>query len=129
MKRTAKCFTSFQGDHWINFCDAKLIDDHKIELFIHDYHGPTWDNLKIVVHDGVFWSQYWTESNMESSWIWVTKRQELTLDKNMYQRGDLIKGRIYFECVEGLAHPRPTYTFQESLTVIKIQGVFKTILK
>jgi hypothetical protein len=125
VKRTAKCFTSFQGDHSINFCDAKLIDDHEIELFIHDYHGTDWDNLKIVVKNGVFRSQYWV-GGVGRNWIWTTKQQELTLGKKTYQKGDTIKGRIFFECVEESVN-WPRYRFEPD--VIKIQGVFKTILK
>jgi hypothetical protein len=128
-KRTAKCFTnSFGDDHSINFCDAKLIDDHKIELFIHDSDAPTWDNLKIVVQDGVFRSQYWV-GGVGGNWMWTTKRQKLTLDKKVYRKGDTIKGRIFFECVEECVNPRPRHRFQESPDVIKIQGVIKTIVK
>jgi hypothetical protein len=32
--------------------------------------------------------------------MWTTKRQELTLDKKLYRKSDVIKGRIDFECVE-----------------------------
>ncbi len=35
LKNRARCFTSFQYDHLIHFCEAKLVDSNKIELFIH----------------------------------------------------------------------------------------------
>ncbi len=44
----------------------------------------------------------------------LTKRQELTLDKKTYQKGDTVTGKIDFE---GLGKP------------ITVKGVFKTILK
>ncbi len=53
----------------------------------------------------------------------TTKRQELTLDKQTYRKGDAITGRIDFqcsvECPGCLEKPEP----------IIVKGVFKTILK
>jgi hypothetical protein len=53
----------------------------------------------------------------------TTKRQELTSDKQTYRKGDVITGRIDFEClVECPECP------EKPETVI-VKGVFKTILK
>jgi hypothetical protein len=31
--------------------------------------------------------------------LWRDSSQKLTLDKKVYQKGDVIKGNIYYECV------------------------------
>jgi hypothetical protein len=125
LKNTARCLTSFKYDHWISFCDAKLLDIDTVELFIHESTSSTYDNLRIVVQNGAFRSQYWTSyEGPDEDLIWTTKRQELTLDKNAYGKGDVIKGRIVFECVEAAKDPGARYN-----RTVKIEGVFKTILK
>jgi hypothetical protein len=53
----------------------------------------------------------------------TTKRQELTLDKQTYRKGDVITGRIDFEClVECPQCP-------EKPEPVIVKGVFRTILK
>ncbi|MGO9568144.1 MAG: hypothetical protein ACLP5H_11435 [Desulfomonilaceae bacterium] len=53
----------------------------------------------------------------------TTKRKELTLDKKTYQKGDVVTGRINFECLYEcpgcLEKPEP----------IIVKGIFQTILK
>lgn len=56
---TARVFTKFQYDRFINFCEARLLDGDTIELFIHERNPANNDNLRIVVENGAFWSQYW----------------------------------------------------------------------
>jgi hypothetical protein len=127
LKHTARCYTSFQGENWINFCDAKLSNGNTIELFIHDQHAH---NLRIVIQSELFWSQYWyyykARTRLDEGLRWTTKKQELTLDKQVYRKGDVIKGRIVFECAEEVNNPLPSNKFPK---IIKIEGVFKTILE
>lgn len=134
LKVTARCFTSFQYDHFIHLCDAKLVDANTIELFIHDRDPATNDNLRIIIRDGVFRSQYWTKyllgtgTRLPAGVRWTTTRQKLTLDKKVYRKGDLIKGKIDFECAEELAYLWLPF-LSESTRTITINGVFKTILE
>ena len=130
LKNTARCFTSFQYDHFIHVCDAKFVDANTIELFIHEATASTYDNLRIIIRNGVFRTQYWTD-NVESTPLdeglrWTTTKQKLTLDKTVYRKGDVIKGRIVFECAEEVNNPLPGAQFPH---IIKIEGVFKTILE
>jgi hypothetical protein len=131
LKHTARCFTSFQGEHWIKFCNAKLLDADTIEHCIHDGDEANSDNLRIVVQKGVFWSQYWTVYKRiirgHEGATWTTTKQELTLDKKVYRQGDVIKGRIVFECVEEATNPLPGH--QIHAEIIKVEGVFKSILE
>ncbi len=134
LKNTARCFTSFQYDHLIHFCDAKLVDSNKIELFIHQRTPSANDNLRIIIRDRVFRSQYWTKyllgtgTRLPAGVRWTTKRQKLTLDKKVYRKGDLIKGKIDFECAEELAYLWLPF-LSEATRTITINGVFKTILE
>jgi hypothetical protein len=135
-KRTARCVGSHQGEHTIDFCRAKLLDDNAIELIIHDAYdlcpSAADDNLKIVIQNGQFWSQYWTfYKHLASNFglIWTTKRQELTLDKKVYHKGDVIKGRIDFECVQENGDPELVEKYGRNPYSITLKGVFKTILK
>ncbi len=58
--------------------------------------------------------------------IWTTKRQKLTLDQKVYRKSDVIKGRIVFECVED---PKNPFSGKKAPRIIKVFGVFKTILE
>jgi hypothetical protein len=134
-KITARCFSSLvvhvSGvQHQMSICEAKLLDGGRIELLINDpIIGDVqhcYQHLLIEVKEGVFWSQYWRNCERPTAgWTWTTKKQELTLDKGVYRKGDVIKGRIVFECLENIGSRRGvTSTF-----VIKVNGVFKTILE
>jgi hypothetical protein len=133
-KLTARCLGSHQYEHSINFCFAKLLEGNTIELFIHDNYdcpGPD-DNLKIVVQNGVFWSQYWTVyKHLASNYglIWTTRMQKLTLDKKEYGKGDVIKGKIDFECVQENGDPKLIEEYGRNPRTITVKGVFKTILE
>lgn len=61
--------------------------------------------------------------------VWTTKRQELTLDKTEYRKGDVIKGRIDFECLQEATRPGFIERHGKWLLTIKIYGVFKTIVE
>jgi hypothetical protein len=113
-KHTAECFSNaIAGRGLIKFCDAKFIGSHMIDLLIHVKGGFKYDGLRIWIRDGKFKSQYWGDSSLG----YRTTRQKLTLDKKTYQKGDVIKGRIDFECMK------------QGPFVIKVYGFFKTIVE
>ncbi len=74
-----------------------------------------------------FWNLY--QIPRLADMVWTTKRQELTLDKEVYGKGDVIKGRIDFECVQEATNPKYVEKWGRTPTTIKVYGVFKTILK
>lgn len=60
-------------------------------------------------------------------WGYIVPRK---LDKKVYRKGDLIKGRIDFECVEEeMADPEVAKKYVEDPATVKVRGVFKTIVK
>ena len=124
-KHTARCLTSYQDEHLMNFCYARMFDDGTIRLCI-DGHS---EDLTICVKNGVFWSQYiyyykrYTPA--DKGLRWTTTKQRLILDKKSYHKGDVIKGKIVFECEETVDKPLS----DEFPKVITIKGAFKTILK
>lgn len=69
------------------------------------------------------------KERMESGILWTTKRQELTMDRKMYRKGDLIKGRIDFECLQEPTSPKYIEKWGRDARTIKVQGVFKTIVE
>ncbi|AFM26882.1 hypothetical protein [Desulfomonile tiedjei] len=131
LRHTAKCFsTSLGQEHRVRFCEAKLLDG-VIDLFIHEDNPAFFDQLTIRIRNGMFTCQYWTgyKAPGKGDWIWTTKRQELTLDKKVYEKGDLIKGRIDFECAEKPTNPKYIWKYGDYLATIKVYGVFRTIVK
>jgi hypothetical protein len=50
------------------------------------------------------------------------------LDKKEYQKGDVIKGRIDFECLSEF-NPEYAKKFGRDPRTIKVLGVFKTIVE
>lgn len=129
LKLTAKCFTAHQGEHWIKFCDAKLTTDGSLELFIHDVSASYLDNLRMVVKDGQFTSQYWTiypGDKGDEGLIWTTTRQSLVLNKRKYRKGDEVRGKIKFECLQEITNPKYKGRFPRSIAV---QGVFRTVVE
>jgi hypothetical protein len=130
LKHTAKCFsTSFGVKHVVSFCEARLFDEHSIDLLIHETNPAFRDSLLVRIRDGKFQCQYWIIDGFHT-YTWTTTSQELTLDKKAYAKGDFIKGRIDFEC---LAEPKDPKDIQrwgrDPTTTIKVFGVFKTILE
>lgn len=126
---TAQVFTSFQYDRFINFCSAKLLDGDTVQLLIYDHA----DNLKIVVQNGIFWSQYWYYykdflGNYRGL-QWTTTKQELTLDKRVYRKGDVIKGKIDFECLQENRHPELIEKYGRNPRTIALKGAFIKILE
>jgi hypothetical protein len=124
---TANCFsTSFGSKHLVQFCEAKSLGKNRMDLFIHHSSPGYDDRLKIRVKNGMFTCQFWTlyRAGPHKGLTWTTKRQKLTLDKKVYRKGDVIKGRIDFECLdEFTGYPdRPP-------RMIVVYGVFKTIVE
>jgi hypothetical protein len=126
---TAKCITEHQMRHVIRFCDAQLLADGTIELYIHDFTAATNDNLKIKIKDGYFTSQYWTVYVVDKgneNVIWTTKKQDLILNKKNYKKGDTIKGKIEFECLQEVTNSKSGERYPQS---ISIEGFIKPALK
>jgi hypothetical protein len=126
---TAKCFSSFNESE-INCCDAKLVVDGALQLYLH-VHGAHY--LRIALQKGKFRSQYWyyykARTPGDEFLTWTTTEQELTLNRKVYRKGDVIKGRIYFVCVQGNSDPKLAEKFAKNPRIIKIEGVFKTVVK
>ena len=105
LKHTAKCFsTSFGSKHLVRFCEARLLDVNTIDLLIHEFSPAFRDALRVQIRKEKFTSRSWTlyiAGPPPDGYKWMTKRQELTLDKKTYRKGDVIKGRIDFECATG----------------------------
>ena len=126
---TANCITEHQMRHVIRFCDAQLLSDGTLELYIHDFTAATNDNLKIKIKDGYFTSQYWTTYIVDKgneNVIWTTKKQALILNKKNYKKGDTIKGKIKFECLQEVTNAKSGERYPQS---ISIEGYFKPTLK
>ncbi len=135
LKHTAKCFTTDRAigrdEDLLNFCEARLVDVNMIDLLIHEKNQLYVDRLRVQIRNGMFASQF--ESLYKAPHgplIWTTKRQNLTLDKTVYRKGDVIKGRIDFECVEEeIADLNGVKKWRTNPGTIKVYGVFKTIVK
>lgn len=130
LKHTAKCFsTSFGVKHVVNFCEARLVDGHVIDLLIHETNPAFRDSLLVRIRDGKFTCQYWIIDGFHS-FTWTTTWQKLTLDKNVYRKGDVIKGRIDFVCDRQLIDPNDIKKWRrDPSATIKVFGVFKTIVE
>jgi len=116
----------------VRFCEAKLLDLNAIDLLIHEFSPAFRDALRIQIRNGKFTSQYWTlyiVGPPPGDYIWTTKRQKLILDRKAFRKGDVIKGRIDFECVEENADPRLVESYGRNPTTIKVKGVFQTIVE
>ncbi|MFH0821189.1 MAG: hypothetical protein V2B18_00430 [Pseudomonadota bacterium] len=133
-KNTAKCYsTSFGVKHQVRFCLAKSNGPRKTVLFIDKKDREFLEDLTIIVEEGWFRCQYRavykTSAFPHANLIWTTKSQRLTLDREEYHRGDVIKGWLEFECLEEPTHPIYLEKKGRHLRTIKVYGVFKTIVK
>jgi hypothetical protein len=134
VKHTARCFsTSFGTKHLVHLCEARLLDDNMIDLLIHVKNPAFRDALKMQIRNGEFTCQYWfflKETAGKANKIWTTKRQQLTLDKKVYRKGDIIKGKTDFECVEQPTDPDPVARWPDRYPMtIQVYGVFKTVVE
>jgi hypothetical protein len=130
-KNTAKCFSNSLGvKHQVAFCEARLVDEN-IDLLIHKTSPAFHDRLRVLVRKGMFTCQFWNLYQIpgDADMVWTTKRQELTLDKKVYRKGDVIKGRIDFECVMEATNPAFIEKKGKWTMTIKVYGVFKTIVE
>jgi hypothetical protein len=133
VKHTANCFSTFDvGKHLVKFCEARLLDGNTIELLIHEKNVPFLEGLHVRIRNGMFTCQYWglrDVSPADAVFMWTTKRQKLTLEKKSYRKGDVIKGRIDFECVQEITNPKYVEKHGKMPETIQVYGVFKTVLK
>jgi len=97
-----------------------------IEFLIHDSGAAFSDFLLVRISDGKFTCQYW---NHDGDFTRTTTRQELTLDKRVYRKGDVIKGRIDFECVSKVYDPKDLERPGHYPLNCSVFGVFKTIVE
>lgn len=128
----AGCFSSSYGVwHRVRFCKAKIIDGQTIDVLIYENIGAFRDALRVRIRNGKFDCQYWGIQG-KGIFTWTTTRQELTLDKKAYGKGDMIRGRIDFECLRKVIDPkiieRERWAKDPTATV-KVFGFFKTVLE
>jgi hypothetical protein len=130
-RHTARCFSNTRGEeHLVRFCKAKSLDGNMIDLLIHEMNPAFIDRLWVQIRSGMFKCQFWTVYvDARKDLIWTTKRQKLTLDKKAYRKGDVIKGRIEFECVQEVGSPKSVDKYGRPSATIKVFGVFKTIVE
>jgi hypothetical protein len=132
LKHTAKCFsTPFGRKHLVRLCDARLLDVNTIDLYIHESNPAYDDDLIIQIRNGMFTCQYRTfyKAMRDAGFTWTTTRQKLTLDKKVYRKGDVIKGRIDFECVQEPTKPKYIEEWGRDPITFKVYGVFETVLE
>jgi hypothetical protein len=129
LKQTANIQCDQQYGHDIHFCEASVQKDEGLNIFIYDESASTYDNLKITLKQNRFSCQYWTtypDASGNQNLVWVTKSQRLTLDRNKFARGDVLKGKIEFVCEE---HAAGHDTLPAAPKNISIKGVFKTVIE
>ena len=108
------------------------LDGNTIDLLIAEAGGGFTEALRVQVRNGTFASHYWcayVADPRDMVLAWTTKRQKLTLENNTYRIGDVISGKIDFECVQEIANPKYVEKYGKNPTTIKVHGVFKTIVK
>jgi hypothetical protein len=129
LKHTAKCFSTAKGaKHEVRFCEARLRGANMIDLYIHESNPAFDDSLIIQIRNGNFTCQFWTlyQAGPTKGLIWTTKRQKLTLDKKVYRKGVVIKGRIDIDVSDELLNPKYPDRPPRPIT---LYGVFKAIVK
>jgi hypothetical protein len=104
-----------------------------IDLLIHESNASYFDALRVEIRNETFSCQYWAlypvRTRIEPGTTWTTKQQKLTLDKKTYRKGDVIKGKIDFECVEEPTNLEYIEKWGRNPKTIRVQGVFKTIVE
>ena len=103
---------------------ASLRDADTIEVLIHSQFVAFSNFLLIRITGGKFSCQFWNGFDYGAV-RYATTAQRLILDKKAYKKGDVIKGRIDFECFSELIHPHPA----SPPSLIRLYGVFKTIVE
>lgn len=131
LTHTAELFCSSWGAGFVrtlDFCEARLLDEHTIQLFVDNTRGAYSDSLRILIRDGRFMCQYWQVYNFWG-YGWATKRQRLILDKESYRKGDVIKGRIDLECLDVDIRGTWEYSEENVPLPVRIFGFFKTTVE
>ncbi|HAR41996.1 MAG TPA: hypothetical protein DCS07_05095 [Bdellovibrionales bacterium] len=129
LRHTAECRTEHQIPHMIKFSEARQIDKDTIEIRIHDESASTFDDLTVIVRNGRYSSHYKTVypvAAANTGLVWTTTKQRLVLNKKQYAKGDFIRGRIDFECVEEMKDAR---NGKKNIRTIRIEGRFKPTLQ
>lgn len=135
LKHTAKCFsTSFGGrEHRVRYCRAKLLNGNIVCLLIHESNPGFDDRLRVLVRNGKFTCQFWTlfriRARARPGARWTTTRQKLILNEKVYRPGDVMKGRIDFECVQEIIDPTLMKHYDGNPSTVKLYGVFKTVVE
>ncbi len=135
LRHTARCFSNSRCSsvHEVRFCKARLREPGFIDIIVLEDNPADDDNLFISVKNGTFMCRYWTvykrRSKINPERIWTTMRQSLTLNKQKFRKGDEIKGRINFECVEEPSNPAYIKKHGKYHYTIKVVGVFKTMVE
>ncbi len=119
--------TSWNHKHLLNFCEARLLGQHTIQLFVPDQNNIT-EHLRVLIRYGKFSCQYW-QTRGSGAYTWTTTRQKLILDKEMYRKGEVIKGRLDFECVMEPINREWIWKYGKRPQTIHVYGVFKTIVE
>ena len=109
--------------HVLYFCKAGLLGEDTIQLYVPDQYNIT-EHLGVLIRDGKFSCQYWNNEG-HGAYTWTTTRQKLVLDKKMYRKGDVIKGRIDFECVMEPINRDWIWKHGKRPQTIHVYGVFK----
>jgi hypothetical protein len=122
-----KCYFNSEIKKRVRSCEAKLINPDTIELTFHNPGPACHEWLKCLITKGIFGCCYKVncEGPREISTS-TTKREKLTLDKRVYQKGDLIKGRIDVEVLNEPINPKYANSGPRTITV---RGIFETIVK
>jgi hypothetical protein len=131
-EHTARCFSNSLGTkHLVEFCEARLVDANTIDLLIHHTSPGFHDRLRVQVRNGMFTCQFWNLYQIpgRADMVWTTKRQALTLDKELYRKGDVLKGRIDLECVMEATNPEFIEKKGRRTRTVKVYGVFKPIVE
>ena len=130
-KDIGKCyFTSFGIKHQIRSCELRLLGPDIIDLVIENRSlvriPVCGERLRGRIANGMFRCTYSLNCKIPRPTrilTCTTIRQELTLDKKTYRKGDVVTGMIDFECLGECPE------CQDKPKLVIVKGVFKTILK
>ena len=122
-------------DEPLGFSEVRLLDVNMIDMLIHEHTASSDNSLLVQIRNGIFSCQYWTwflgeDVVSDGEIMWTTTEQKLTLDKKVYHKGDVLKGRIHFKCRQEPTDPRTVggrgLGWRGN---IRVHGVFKTIVE
>ncbi len=110
----AKLISSINGEHEIKFGWAYFKKDSLI-LHFEDVNPAYFDVLKIQIKGDFFILVYQSGTPVGGDTVFPMDKKELVIQKNTYQIGDTIKGKLNFE---GYFPNKPSIRFQ-------LKGAFK----